>query len=116
MVKKVYYFVAGAVAAVAATYVAIRPKEVSKGVFSPSWLTISTFTASTTDYTNDAYTPYTGDLKVLVVCTEKADLTMANGAKFHTGNHPVETFVPMLHLSVRELMMFNHCLFFSVIV
>lgn len=32
------------------------------------------------------------------MCTEQSQLTMANGKKFSTGNHPVETLVPMLHL------------------
>ena len=29
--------------------------------------------------------------------TEDKDMTMANGLRFSTGNHPVETFVPLLH-------------------
>eukprot|EP00187_Rhodella_violacea_P008541 CAMPEP_0174889662 /NCGR_PEP_ID=MMETSP0167-20121228/4863_1 /TAXON_ID=38298 /ORGANISM="Rhodella maculata, Strain CCMP736" /LENGTH=285 /DNA_ID=CAMNT_0016127139 /DNA_START=167 /DNA_END=1024 /DNA_ORIENTATION=+ len=42
---------------------------------------------------------YTGDKKILVVCTEHRQLTMANGKKFSTGNHPVETILPLLHLT-----------------
>ena len=33
-----------------------------------------------------------------MVCTEKRNMTMANGKKFSTGNHPVEMGLPMLHL------------------
>mmetsp|Transcript_17269 Transcript_17269/g.24945 ORF Transcript_17269/g.24945 Transcript_17269/m.24945 type:complete len:285 (-) Transcript_17269:211-1065(-) len=41
---------------------------------------------------------YGGDKKVLVVCTEERYMTMENGKKFSTGNHPVETIQPMMHL------------------
>jgi len=33
-----------------------------------------------------------------MVCTEERNMTMANGKKFSTGNHPVEMALPMLHL------------------
>ena len=33
-----------------------------------------------------------------MVCTEERNMTMANGKKFSTGNHPVEMLHPMLHL------------------
>ena len=33
-----------------------------------------------------------------MVCTEERNMTMANGKKFSTGNHPVEMGLPMLHL------------------
>ena len=140
-------------------FFATRPHEVAPGVFSPSPLTIAAFTHGTSDYDHTKYaSAYTGDKKVLVVCTEEADMTMAswpqsttssppplcqnatyqnrdvlcclspapwvpgvatkscleprmkkcklsfcfllqaNGHKFHTGNHPVETLVPLLHL------------------
>jgi molecular chaperone Hsp31 and glyoxalase 3 len=41
---------------------------------------------------------YTGNKKVLVLCCEQRYLTMANGNKFSTGNHPVETLLPLMHL------------------
>ncbi len=34
-----------------------------------------------------------------MVCTEERNMTMANGTKFSTGNHPVEMLLPMLHLN-----------------
>ena len=56
-------------------------------------------TQDTTDYDGHVYsTPYEGDLKILMICTEQKAMTMANGKKFSTGNHPVEMLVPMLHL------------------
>ena len=33
-----------------------------------------------------------------MICTEERNMTMANGKKFSTGNHPVEMGLPMLHL------------------
>lgn len=33
-----------------------------------------------------------------MICTEQRNMTMANGKKFSTGNHPVEVGLPMLHL------------------
>ncbi len=37
-------------------------------------------------------------IKVMLVCTEANELVMANGKRFLTGNHPVEMFVPILHM------------------
>ena len=33
-----------------------------------------------------------------MICTEQKNMTMANGKKFSTGNHPVEILLPVLHL------------------
>lgn len=35
---------------------------------------------------------------MLMICTEERNMTMANGKKFSTGNHPVEMLLPVLHL------------------
>jgi molecular chaperone Hsp31 and glyoxalase 3 len=83
-------------------YICLKPKHLGDGVYNPSLFTQMTFTSSKSDYSNESYPKtYTGDLKVLVVCTEKGDMPMANGKVFHTGNHPVETLLPMLHMKVR---------------
>ena len=43
--------------------------------------------------------PYTGGkFKVLMVATDERYLQMQNGKFFSTGNHPVETLLPMLHI------------------
>jgi hypothetical protein len=77
-----------------ALYAARAPNDVGGGAFSPSWLTIKLFTSDVTDYDNAVYAqPYEGKLKVLVIATERANLTMANGNKFFTGNHPVSVCV-----------------------
>ena len=77
----------------------IAPKTESEG-FSPSPLALILATESKTDYDHTVYpNAYKdGKLKVLMVCTEERYMTMQNGKKFSTGNHPVEMLVPMLHL------------------
>jgi D-lactate dehydratase / protein deglycase len=76
------------------------PTPTIDGAFSPSPLAIKLGTSPTTDYDGGSYTtPYTGSKnRVLMICTEERNMTMANGKKFSTGNHPVEMGLPMLHL------------------
>ena len=77
----------------------IAPTPMDDGAFSPSRLALKLATSSKTDFDNTVYqNPYSGKLKVLMVCTEERNMTMANGKKFSTGNHPVEMMLPMLHL------------------
>lgn len=70
------------------------------GAYSPSPLALKLATSATTDYDGGKYeTSFTGDKnRILMVCTQERDMVMANGAKFSTGNHPVEMGLPMLHL------------------
>lgn len=42
-------------------------------------------------------TPYAGDKRILVICTSKYLLEMANGKYFNTGHQSSETFVPLYH-------------------
>ena len=82
-----------------AIYVVTKPTKAEDGAFSPSPLALKLATSSTTDFDNTIYkNRYTGNKKVLMVCTEKRNMTMANGKKFSTGNHPVEMLLPILHL------------------
>jgi len=76
------------------------PTPTADGAFSPSPLAIKLGTSSTTDFDGGVYgKPYTGPKnRVLMICTEQRNMTMANGKKFSTGNHPVEMALPMLHL------------------
>src|SRR5690606_22277945 len=69
--------------------------------YEPSPFSRSQFVASKTDYDFATYENANKDKnkKILVVCTEERYMTMKNGKKFSTGNHPVETLVPMLHLA-----------------
>ncbi|MBC9798020.1 DJ-1/PfpI family protein [Sinomicrobium weinanense] len=68
--------------------------------YEPSFFSRGEFVAPKTDYKEIDYKNLNTDKnkKVLVVCTEEKYMDMANGKKFATGNHPVETFVPILHL------------------
>ena len=76
------------------------PTPTADGAFSPSPLAIRLGTSPTTDYDGGVYpTLYTGsNNRILMICTEEGNMTMANGKTFSTGNHPVEMGLPMLHL------------------
>ncbi|UOE38745.1 DJ-1/PfpI family protein [Chryseobacterium oryzae] len=69
--------------------------------YEPSFYSRSQFVAPKTNYEPLDYGNINTDKKkkVLVVCTEEKYMAMANGKKFSTGNHPVETFLPILHLN-----------------
>jgi len=75
------------------------PKLESDGSYSPSKMALKMSVPSKTDYEPIPYQKYTGKkAKILVICTEEKNLKMKNGKLFSTGNHPVETLLPMLHL------------------
>ncbi|MFT4148115.1 MAG: DJ-1/PfpI family protein [Micrococcaceae bacterium] len=78
----------------------IAPHAIENNTYSPSSLALKLTTSSTTDYTPENYEPLAENVpsKILVLCTEQANVPMTNGTYFSSGNHPVETFVPMLHL------------------
>lgn len=82
-------------------FLGTAPIEVKENVYSPSPIALKSAVKSKTDYDDTTYSnAYTGQKwKILVIGTEKDELEMENGKMFYTGNHPVETFVPMLHLS-----------------
>jgi len=77
----------------------IAPKLESDGSYSPSKLALKLGVPAKTDFENISYQKYKGEKnKILVICTEEKNLKMKNGKLFSTGNHPVETLLPMLHL------------------
>ncbi|MCC6289621.1 MAG: protein deglycase HchA [Chitinophagaceae bacterium] len=78
----------------------LSPNPTGDGAFSPSNLSLKLATSDTTDYTPIHFSHPNKDkhLKILAMCTEQSQLPTTNGKKFSTGNHPVETLVPMLHL------------------
>ena len=77
----------------------IAPKLESDGSFSPSKFAIKMGVPNKTDFENITYQKYRGRKnKILVLCTEEKNLKMENGKYFSTGNHPVESLLPMLHL------------------
>ncbi len=78
----------------------IAPHLESDGSYSPSKLALKLATVDKTDFERVSYTKYQGNKsKVLVIFTEQKNMEMQNGELFSTGNHPVETLVPMLHLN-----------------
>ncbi|MEM6293338.1 MAG: glyoxalase III HchA [Myxococcota bacterium] len=77
----------------------IAPTKEPDGSFHPSKVALKFSTSDTSDFKPVAYTPYEGARKkILVIFTERKNMTMQNGTEFSTGNHPVEALVPMLHL------------------
>jgi molecular chaperone Hsp31 and glyoxalase 3 len=100
MMKKILITIASIIVlAFIVLYITTRPTATEDGAFSPSSLALKLATASTTDFDNTKYeNPYKGNKKVLMICTEERNMTMANGKKFSTGNHPVEMLLPALHL------------------
>jgi molecular chaperone Hsp31 and glyoxalase 3 len=77
----------------------IAPKLESDGSYSPSKLALKMGVPDKTDFENISYQKYQGPKsKILVICTEEKNLKMKNGKYFSTGNHPVESLLPMLHL------------------
>ncbi|NET38554.1 MAG: protein deglycase HchA, partial [Cyanothece sp. SIO1E1] len=40
---------------------------------------------------------YTGEKKILILCTEERYFKMTNGTLFSTGNNVQETMVPLMH-------------------
>jgi len=77
----------------------LAPILESDGSYSPSKMALKMAVTAKTDFDNISYQKYTGKKsKILVIFTETKNLKMKNGKYFSTGNHPVETLLPMLHL------------------
>lgn len=78
----------------------IQPKLTDDGAYSPSRLSLKLATSDITDYKEIDFGVRNKEKlgKILVICTEEANVPMTNGKYFSSGNHPVETLVPMLHL------------------
>jgi molecular chaperone Hsp31 and glyoxalase 3 len=100
MIKKILIvLVSFIILAFITIYITTRPTSTEDGAYIPSPFALKLATSSTTDFDNTIYeNPHTGNKKVLMVCTEERNMTMANGKKFSTGNHPVEMLLPALHL------------------
>ncbi|WP_028693910.1 glyoxalase III HchA [Pseudomonas cremoricolorata] len=76
------------------------PDTAEHNAFFPSPYSLSQFTSPTSDLGGADYpAPYTGGRwKVLVIGADERYLPTDNGTLFSTGNHPVETLLPMYHL------------------
>lgn len=76
------------------------PDRAEWNAFFPSPYSLALYTGAKTDFDGAVYEKkYTGHQKILVVLTEERYLAMTNGRLFSTGNHPVETLLPLMHLA-----------------
>ena len=76
-----------------------QPDEAEFNAFFPSPFSLNEFTGAKSDLADATYPqPYTGTRRILLIGTDERYLKMDNGTLFSTGNHPVETLVPMYHL------------------
>ena len=76
----------------------LEPQEAEDGAYTPSKASLKLAAPNKTNYDHSEYeAPYTGNKKILMVCTEQQYMTMANDKRFKTGNHPVEMMVSLLH-------------------
>lgn len=66
----------------------------------PSEYSLSLYTSPKTNFDGFKFTEkYTGGKhKILMVASDERYVQMKNGKWFSTGNHPVETLLPMLHM------------------
>ncbi|MGR9202265.1 glyoxalase III HchA [Rhizobium leguminosarum] len=75
------------------------PDPAEDNAFFPSPFSLSQFTSPTSNLSDADYpNPYQGELKVLMIGADERYLLTSNGTFFSTGNHPLETLLPMYHL------------------
>lgn len=76
------------------------PDHSEDNAFYPSPYSLSQYTAPVTNFdglaTEEKYTG--GRWKVLVIAADERYMHMRNGTFFSTGNHPVETLLPLHHM------------------
>ncbi|NAX46253.1 protein deglycase HchA [Photobacterium halotolerans] len=77
------------------------PDPAEDNAFFPSPYSLSQFTSPKSDLSDANYPdPYTGGRwKILMAGADERYLLTDNGTMFSTGNHPVETLLPMYHLN-----------------
>lgn len=77
-----------------------RPDPAEENAFFPSPYSLSQFTSPKSNLSDAQYAnPYRGGRwKVLLIGADERYLLTDNGTMFSTGNHPVETLLPMYHL------------------
>ena len=76
------------------------PDPAEYNAFFPSAYSLSQFTSSKSDLDGAEYPEAgkAGKFRILMIATDERYLLMGNGTWFSTGNHPVETLLPMYHL------------------
>ena len=76
-----------------------QPDEAEINAFFPSKFALGQFTSPKSNLEDADYPqPYQGTRRILVIGVDERYLKMDNGTLFSTGNHPIETLVPMYHL------------------
>ncbi|MEG1466437.1 MAG: protein deglycase HchA [Hafnia sp.] len=79
----------------------LNPKvdHAEENAYFPSDYSLNQFTSPVSDLSGYNYSsPHTGERKVLVIAADERYLMTDSGALFSTGNHPVETLIPMYHM------------------
>ncbi|TQO04754.1 UNVERIFIED_ORG: chaperone Hsp31 [Citrobacter freundii] len=67
--------------------------------FFPSEYSLDLYTNPISDLDGVNYPePYSGTKRILVIAADERYLPMDNGTLFSTGNHPIETLLPLYHL------------------
>jgi molecular chaperone Hsp31 and glyoxalase 3 len=75
------------------------PDPAEYNAFFPSPYSLGQYVPPRTDFDGIEHPgAYTGAKKILMIGTEERYLRMRNGRFFSTGNHPVETLLPLWHL------------------
>lgn len=76
------------------------PDPAERDAFFPSPYSLSQFTSPRSNLSGADYPDARRDgrWKVLMIAADERYLPTANGHLFSTGNHPVETLLPMYHL------------------
>ena len=76
-----------------------QPDEAEFNAYFPSKFALDASTAPVSDLADADYPrPYQGARKILVLGVDERYLETQNGKLFSTGNHPIETLVPMYHM------------------
>lgn len=76
-----------------------EPDKAEYNAFFPSNYALGKYTIPVSSLEDADYLrPYQGTRRILVIGVDERYLKMDNGTLFSTGNHPVETLVPMYHL------------------
>jgi molecular chaperone Hsp31 and glyoxalase 3 len=76
-----------------------QPDKAEFNAFFPSKFALDNFTSPKSGLADANYPhPYQGKRRILVIGVDERYLKTANGTLFSTGNHPIETLVPMYHM------------------
>ena len=76
-----------------------QPDQAEHEAYFPSEFSLGQYVSPKSDFADAVkHTVSSGPRKVLLIATDERYLPVEDGKLFSTGNHPVETLVPMYHL------------------